>query len=143
MNVLRGQGPREDKPRSWDGMRRHLTNLRPVLTQWAAGGMTSLREATTDHIQDALDGLDGTARRQLVIALRSLFRALKRERLVFRDLARHLPVGDVWGIPRPIPSDQMAGVLDQAATPFHGSPSLWPPSTPCPPQRSAPRSLPT
>ncbi|MFF2752079.1 hypothetical protein ACFVVA_41910 [Kitasatospora sp. NPDC058048] len=118
VEVLRGQCRRENEPRSWENIRRYLTNLRPVLTAWTAGGMTTLREVTADHLQNALDNLDGTACRQLAIALRSLFRALKRERLVFRDLARHLLVGDLTGIPRPVPSDLLAGLLDQAATPF-------------------------
>ncbi|MEV8341601.1 hypothetical protein [Streptomyces niveus] len=42
----------------------------------------------------------------------------ERERLVFRDLVRHLPVGDLTGIPRPVPSDVLARLLDQATTPF-------------------------
>ncbi|MFF4934252.1 site-specific integrase [Streptomyces griseofuscus] len=117
-DVLRTQGPREGEPRSWESIRSYLTHLRPVLTAWAQAGMTSLREATADHLQDALDALDGASRRQLTIALRSLFKALKRERLVFRDLARGLPVGDLTGLPRPVPSDVVASLLDHATTAF-------------------------
>ncbi|WP_308191857.1 site-specific integrase [Kitasatospora humi] len=117
-DVLRTQGPRQDEPRSWESIRSYLTHLRPVLTAWTQAGMTSLREATADHLQDALDALDGAARRQLAITLRSLFRVLKREKLVFRDLARGLPVGDLTGIPRPVPSDVLAGLLDRATTAF-------------------------
>ncbi|MFD3622334.1 hypothetical protein ACFWWT_45725 [Streptomyces sp. NPDC058676] len=80
--------------------------------------MTTLREVTLDHLHDALENLTGTARRQLATSLRSLFRALKRERLIFRDLARHLAVGDLTGIPRPVPSDLLPGLLDHAATPL-------------------------
>ncbi|MEU9056241.1 hypothetical protein AB0D37_38625 [Streptomyces sp. NPDC048384] len=118
VRALRGQGPRENEPRNWEGIRRYLSTLRPVLTAWTATGMTTLREVTADHIQDTLDGLEGTVRRQRATALRSLFGALKRERLVFLDLVRHLPVGDLTGIPRPVPSDVLAGLLDQATTPF-------------------------
>ncbi|WP_329028227.1 hypothetical protein [Streptomyces sp. NBC_00690] len=118
VQTLRGQGPRENEPRSWEGIRRYLTTLRPTLTAWTATGMTTLREVTADHIQDTMNGLEGTGRRQRATALRSLFRTLKRERLVFRDLARHLPVGDLTGIPRPVPSDVLASLLDQASTPF-------------------------
>ncbi|MET9411542.1 hypothetical protein ABZX90_38220 [Streptomyces sp. NPDC002935] len=50
-----------------------------------------------------------TARRGLATALRSLFRALKRERVIFRNPARDLPVGDIKGIPKSIPSDILMG----------------------------------
>ncbi|MEV5884309.1 hypothetical protein AB0L74_16515 [Streptomyces sp. NPDC052020] len=49
--------------------------------------------------------------------LRSLFRSSKRQRVVFRDPA-NLPVGDLKGIPRSVPSDLLAGLLDHAATPL-------------------------
>ncbi|WP_344392074.1 hypothetical protein [Streptomyces vastus] len=117
-DVLRSQGPRESEPRSWEGIRRYLTNLEPALIAWTQAGMTTLREVTLDHLQEALDDLAGTARRQLAVALRSLFRALKQKKVVFRDPTRHLAVGDLTGIPRPVPSDQLAGLLDQAETPF-------------------------
>ncbi|MER7769589.1 cyclic nucleotide-binding domain-containing protein [Kitasatospora sp. NPDC096140] len=141
-DVLRTQGPREDEPRSWESIRSYLTHLRPALTAWAQAGMTSLREATADHLQDALDDLDGAARRQLTIALRSLFKALKRERLVFRDLARHLPVGDLTGIPRPVPPTCRPACSTTPPPRSRGSPSHWPLSTPSRPPRSAPRSPP-
>ncbi|MER5986999.1 hypothetical protein [Streptomyces sp. NPDC001787] len=73
--------------------------------------MTTLREVTADHTQDMLDGMEGTVRRRRATALCSLFRALKRERLVFRDLDRHLPVGDLTNIPRPAPSDVLVGLF--------------------------------
>ncbi|MFB6962005.1 hypothetical protein ACFCYB_34745 [Streptomyces sp. NPDC056309] len=117
-DILRGQGPRENEPRSWYGIRRYLTILQPTLTAWTAAGITTLREVTPDHLQDALENLAGTARRQLATSLRSLFRALKRKRLVFHDPARHLAVGDLTGTPRPVPSDLLTGLLDHAATPF-------------------------
>ncbi|MDT0485353.1 hypothetical protein [Streptomyces doebereineriae] len=116
--MLRGQGPSENEPRSWEGIRRYLTTLQPTLIAWTAAGMTTLREVTSDHLHAALENLTGTARRQLATSLRSLFRALKRERLIFRDLARNLAVGDLTGIPRPVSSDLLAGLLDRAATPF-------------------------
>ncbi|WP_216825611.1 hypothetical protein [Streptomyces sp. P3] len=118
VDVLRGQGPREDEPRSWEGVRRYLTTLQPALIAWTAAGMTTLREVTSDHLQVTLEDLTGTARRQLATALRSLFRALKRKRVIFRDLARYLAVGDLTGIPRPVPSDLLVGLLDRTETPF-------------------------
>lgn len=117
-NALRGQGPRHEEPRSWEGIRRYLTALQPTLTAWTAAGMTTLREVTSDHLQDALDAMAGTARRYLAIALRSLFRVLKRQRLIFRDLGRPLAVGDLTGMPRQVPADVLVGLFDRATGPF-------------------------
>ncbi|MDT7839596.1 hypothetical protein [Streptomyces justiciae] len=68
VKVLRDQGRREGEPRSWDGIRRFLTYLRPALIAWTSDGMTSLRDVTTDHLQDALADLDGAHRRLLATA---------------------------------------------------------------------------
>ncbi|MFI6670974.1 hypothetical protein ACIBM1_39465 [Streptomyces sp. NPDC050481] len=117
VKAMREQGHREGEPRGCDGIRRYLTALHPTLTAWTTTGVTSLREITTTHIEDAVDGPTRYARRGLATALRSLFRALKRERVIFRNPARNLPVGDIKGIPRSIPSDRLMGLLDQARTP--------------------------
>ncbi|MFF7987834.1 hypothetical protein ACFZDK_53915 [Streptomyces sp. NPDC007901] len=80
--------------------------------------MTSLREITKDQVKNAVDGVTGYARRGLATAMRSLFRALKRERVIFGNPARDLPVGDIKGVPKSIPSDLLVGLLDQATTPL-------------------------
>ncbi|MGW3954689.1 hypothetical protein ACWEKM_28000 [Streptomyces sp. NPDC004752] len=119
VKVMREQGRREGEPRGYDGIRRYLTTLQPTLTVWTTtAGVNSLREITKDHVENAVDGLSGYARRGLATALRSLFRALKRERMIFRNPTRHLPVGDLKGIPKSIPSDLLMGLLDQTATPL-------------------------
>ncbi|MGA5171247.1 MULTISPECIES: hypothetical protein [Streptomyces] len=51
-------------------------------------------------------------------AVRSLFKALKQERVIFRDPARGLPVGWTAGVPQAVPSDLLAELLDQVKTPF-------------------------
>ncbi|MFD9336642.1 hypothetical protein ACFWBF_19915 [Streptomyces sp. NPDC060028] len=58
--------------------------LRPVLTAWTGSGITTLREITSDHVVSAVDGLARGPRRQLAVVLRSLFRALRQERVIFR-----------------------------------------------------------
>nr|WP_138968746.1 hypothetical protein [Streptomyces sp. YIM 121038] len=118
VTLLRSQGPRENEPRSYEGIRRYLGALQPVLTGWVASGMVTLREVTSTDTKSAVENLSGYARRGLAIALRSLFRALKRERVIFLNPARDLPVGDIEGLPRSVPSDLLAGLLDQAPTPF-------------------------
>ncbi|MEU3283101.1 hypothetical protein [Streptomyces antibioticus] len=75
-------------------------------TTWPA----SLREISKD--------LSGYARRGTAIVLRSLFRASEREGKIVRNPARNLPVGDLKGIARSIPSDRLMGLLDHAGTPL-------------------------
>ncbi|OAH09878.1 hypothetical protein [Streptomyces jeddahensis] len=70
--------------------------------------MTTLRQIISAHAEAAVEGLSGYARRALAITLRSLFRALKRERVIFRNPTRDLPVGDLKGIPKSVPSDLLA-----------------------------------
>jgi hypothetical protein len=118
VDVLRSQGRREGEFRSWDGIRHYLAYVQPVLTDWTAIGVATLREITQHQVEDAVNGVSGHARRQLAIVLRTLFRSLKRQRVIFRDPARNLHVGDLKGIPRSLPSDLLAGLLDHAATPL-------------------------
>ncbi|MEU0352744.1 hypothetical protein ABZ302_38935 [Streptomyces sp. NPDC006237] len=118
VKVLRGQGRREHEARSYDGIRRYLASLQPVLTAWTRSGITTLRQITSDHATTAVDDLTGSARRQLAIGLRSLFKALRQEHVVFRDPTRNLPVGDLKGIPKSVPSDLLATLLDRATTPL-------------------------
>ncbi|WP_225101642.1 hypothetical protein [Streptomyces sp. CoH27] len=119
VKVMREQVRREGEPRGYDGIRRYLTTLQPTLTVWTTtAGVGSLREITKEQVEDAVDDLSGYARRGLAIALRSLFRALKRERVIFRNPARDLPVGDLKGVPKSIPADVLMGLLDQVTTPL-------------------------
>ncbi|MEU9945018.1 hypothetical protein [Streptomyces lavendulae] len=119
VEVLREQGRREGEPRGYDGIRRYLARLQPVLTHWTATvGVSSLRQVTKGHVDDAVAELSGMARRSLATVLRSLFRALKSRRVIFQNPARDLPVGDLTGLPRSIPSDRLMGLLDQTETPL-------------------------
>ncbi|MFB7499347.1 hypothetical protein ACFC09_32480 [Streptomyces sp. NPDC056161] len=118
VDVLRSQGRREGEFRGWDGIRRYLDYLQPVLTVWAATGVTTLREITQQQVEDAVKNLSGHARRQLAIVLRSLFRSLKGQRVIFCDPAQNLPVGALKGVSQSVPSDLLAGLLDHAATPL-------------------------
>lgn len=60
----------------------------------------------------------GGPRKGLAIALRSLFRALKQERIIFQDPTRELVVPDVPRLPAPVPSDILAGLLQQVETAY-------------------------
>ncbi|MER7468753.1 hypothetical protein [Streptomyces sp. NPDC097981] len=118
VKVIRSRGRHHGEVRGYAGIRPYLASLQPVHTAWAEAGVLSLREVTRHHIEAAVDGRSGRARRQLAVALRSLFKALKRERVVFRDPAQHLPVGNPTGIPKPVPSDLLASALQQTKTPL-------------------------
>jgi hypothetical protein len=118
VTVLRGQGRRERQPRGYDYIRRNLAALRPVLTGWAADGMTTLRQITPGDIETAVAERRGAPRRHLAVCLRSLFRALRQERVVFRDPTRNLVVVGTGGLPKSVPSDVLAGLLDQVKPAF-------------------------
>ncbi|MCY0926185.1 hypothetical protein OTB20_08170 [Streptomyces sp. H27-H1] len=77
-----------------------------------ASGLSDPRQITKKHIEDALDPLRGDQAHRLHTALRSLFRALKRERLVFRDPARSIALTSNRPVPTALPSDRVAGLLD-------------------------------
>ncbi|MFJ4188157.1 hypothetical protein [Kitasatospora sp. NPDC089509] len=85
----------------------------PVLQQWSQR-MTSLREATPQDVETAVDERAGSRRHDTHCALRSLFRALKRERVTFRDPARKYSIPKVVTVPRRIPTDRLVGLLDRA-----------------------------
>ncbi|MFE4023248.1 hypothetical protein ACFXPZ_38630 [Streptomyces sp. NPDC059101] len=53
----------------------------------------------------------------MLYAVRSLFKALKRERVIFHDPARTVSASHRPVVPRPVPSDRLAGLIDRAPTP--------------------------
>jgi hypothetical protein len=89
----------------------------PVLRQWGERAeVDSLRSITADDVQATLQSRTGSSAHRMQTALRSLFRALKRERLIFRDPARGIRVSRASKLPRPLPSDRLRGLLDRAPT---------------------------
>src|SRR6266511_425953 len=101
----------------WALIRRYLTIAAPILRQWGErADVDSLRSITTDDIQDVLKNRTGSGAHRLQTALRSLFRALKRERLIFRDPARGITVTRASRLPQAVPSDRLRGLLDRAPT---------------------------
>ncbi len=117
IRVLRGEGRRPSPVMGWALIRRYLAIAAPVLRQWGERGeVDSLRSITTDDVQAALKSRPGSSVRRMQTALRSLFRALKRERLIFRDPARGITVTRASRLPQPLPSDRLRGLLDRAPT---------------------------
>jgi integrase len=117
IRVLRGEGRRPSPVMGWALIRRYLTIAAPVLRQWGErADVDSLRSITTDDVQAALKSRTGSSAHRMQTALRSLFRALKRERLIFRDPARSITVSRASRLPQPLPADRLRGLLDRAPT---------------------------
>ncbi|MFJ3861481.1 tyrosine recombinase XerC [Streptomyces sp. NPDC090085] len=114
IDVLTGKAAKPSLPITSSSTRRYVKDAVPVLEHWAAAGITDLREITTDHIDTVLaDTRHLPTKRARHVALRSLFRALRRERQIFRDPARgvRLPVSP--RLPTPVPTDRLTGILDR------------------------------
>jgi len=115
--VLRGEGRRQHRPMAFEMIRKYLSYLHPVLTAWS-GRVTSLREITSDDIWHVLRQRPGQPAQDLASALRSLFRALKQERLIFRDPTRGISVPAVARLPVPIATGRLRGLIDRADGPM-------------------------
>lgn len=85
IRVLRGEGTRPSRAMGWKTIRSYLGYVLPALHQWHRQQVTSLLEISTQHVMSAIGHPPDRA---VHSGLRSLFRALKRERLIFRDPAR-------------------------------------------------------
>ncbi|MFI6341075.1 hypothetical protein [Streptomyces sp. NPDC050535] len=112
IDVLLGQGSSASRARSPKTVENYVAAILDTVEAWIAAGLTDPREITKKHIEDALDPLRGDQARRLHTALRSFFRALKRERLVFRDPARSISLTSSRSVPTALPSDRIAGLLD-------------------------------
>ncbi|WP_406386171.1 hypothetical protein [Streptomyces sp. NBC_01618] len=100
---------------NWSTIRRYAHFNVPALQQWGQR-VSSLREITQKDIEDILSSRTGEPAHSLHTSLRSLFRALKRERVIFHDPARRVSVAAKVNAPRRIPSDRLVGLLDKAPT---------------------------
>ena len=117
VKVVRGEGRREHRELPFSTIRSYLNCFYPVLVAWT-DHITSLREITHDDIQAALDERPGITARNLLPALRSLFRALRQERVIFRDPTRGITLASMRRLPVPIPTDQLQGLLDRTGGPM-------------------------
>jgi hypothetical protein len=113
--VMRGTSRRRRRPRSWMVIRNYLFSALNTLTRWA-GEHDSLREITDADVHAAMKGQTGTTAHTLRTALRSIFKALKQERLVFRDPTRAITLTAVDNLPAPLREEQLRGLLDRAET---------------------------
>lgn len=117
VQVVRGEGRREHRELPFATIRSYLNCFYPVLVAWTER-ITSLREITRDDIREALDGRPPVTARNLLPALRSLFRALRQERIIFRDPTSGITLPAMRRLPVPIPTDQLRGLIDRADGPM-------------------------
>ena len=108
MQVVRGEGRRAHREFPFATIRSYLNCLSPALASWASR-VTSLREITREDIQAALGAQPPVTARNLLSALRSLFRALKQEQIIFRDPTRGITLPAMRRLPVPIPTTSSAG----------------------------------
>ncbi|MYX84747.1 MULTISPECIES: site-specific integrase [unclassified Streptomyces] len=113
IDVLTGQGNKPSLARSPETINRYVRDVATTLRAWHTAGLSDPREITKEHIEDVLEPLRGTAARNIHVGLRSMLRALKRERLIFRDPARTVVLVVARHLPAPLPSDRLRGLLDK------------------------------
>ncbi len=113
IDVLQGQGSKENWKRSPKTIDNYLDAAAPVLTAWHKAGVESPREVTQEDIEAVLEPLAGHHAQRVHTALRSYFRALRRERLVFRDPARTVSLASARPLPATLASDRLTGILNR------------------------------
>ncbi|GHD58113.1 hypothetical protein GCM10010317_046830 [Streptomyces mirabilis] len=104
--VLRGCGKRPSPPMRWHTIRGYTLHVVSVLGAW--DHLASLGEVTEQEVKTA------AVNYSVFTSLRSLFRALRRERRIFRDPARNVHLTTPVRVPRPIPADRLKGLLNRA-----------------------------
>ncbi|MFJ3762964.1 hypothetical protein [Streptomyces sp. NPDC090080] len=110
MHQGRLQPPRR-RPRSAATLRAQLSWALPALTQWAAAGKTSLREITPHDVRTARPPT-GSPRSHMLQGLRSLFRILKDQHLVFTDPTAGMRTGShLATIPLPLDAGPIRDAL--------------------------------
>ncbi|MFJ9371405.1 hypothetical protein ACIRRA_44380 [Nocardia sp. NPDC101769] len=112
VEVERGHGHRSRRrKRSFCSIRRYLSEIMPVLREWAER-VESLKQITTDDVKAAIAARKGNAARSIHIELRNVFRALRHERVIFRDPTRGLTFPAISTVPAVVGSDRLRGLID-------------------------------
>lgn len=118
IKVVRGEGKWEHASRSYRSIFRYFHVFKPILEGWLTDGVESLREVSRDDVKDAIATRKGTPARSIHIVLRNVFRALRQERVIFKDPTRGLIFAGIQKTPPSVPSDRLAGVLSHAKDDF-------------------------
>jgi hypothetical protein len=113
VKVMRGDGRRRRRLRSWTVIRNYLYTTLPTLRDWSTRH-ASLREVTEADARAAIQKTTGTTAQTHRTGLRSIFTALKQERVIFRDPTRGTVLGKVDNLPTGLRDDQLRGLIDRA-----------------------------
>ncbi|MCA1844680.1 MAG: hypothetical protein LC792_16105 [Actinobacteria bacterium] len=120
IDVLKGHAGRGGRPRSPMTIKGYLRVLGPAWSAWSEC-YESLRQVTTADIVEQLDKHQGTGRRMATTAMRSLFRILKEQRMIFADPAVRITCGPYSPPPiLPVDPHARAGLLARDASPLFG-----------------------
>jgi integrase len=84
----------------------------PVLDEWSSRYIF-LRQVTREDVLRAIDPDNGPDIHHRMVAIRSLFKALRQERLIFADPTRDISLPKHEMPPRSLPSDRLAGLLER------------------------------
>ncbi|MFF7082671.1 hypothetical protein [Streptomyces lavendulae] len=114
IDVLTGQGSRPSRSIAPTTIYNYVSFAAPILQGFSAQGIDDPRQVTKEIIEAALEPLKRPHARSVHTGLRSLFRALRREGLVFRDPARTISLSIARHAPVPLPTDRLKGILDNA-----------------------------
>ncbi len=117
ISVLRGNGRHRRRPLPWASIRRYVSYLRPVLRDWAQQ-YDDLKQVTGDDVQAAIAQVSGSSAGDRHVAVRSLFTALKQQRLVFANPAAHIRLKGHQQPAKPIPPDHLASLLERTNDPL-------------------------
>lgn len=129
LDELPGTG-RRGRPHAATTVASYLRTVLPAARSWAER-YTSLREVASDDVSGWVAPLTGSVRVGALVALRSLFKTLKSQRLIFTDPARGLrpgrfPQRPVLGLD----PDTRSRLMSNTPAPTTDWCCCWPGSTP-------------
>lgn len=110
-------GAARSHPRADSTARNYLAAALPALEEWSAR-RGHLREITRDDVLDQIQALTGRHRQSTLTALRSLFAWAKRNKVIFRDPAAQVKIGQLErGIFQPLAPDDINRTIAAATSP--------------------------
>jgi len=116
LRTMHDGGPRT-KPRDMATVQNYMNNVRPALIDWSLR-YDHLREVTREDILTVLEGLHGSDRHNVLVAMRRLFAFCGKTRVIFRDPTRGLRVGQhPYGIVQPLEQRDLDQAVEIATTP--------------------------
>lgn len=117
IDVLLGTGSKPNRAVASATIYQYVWSTVPVLKSWIAAGKSDLREVSNEDVKKAIADRSDSLRQGAHVGLRSLFRALRRERVIFRDPGRTVTLTRPPKLPVPLPTDRLRGLLDKVDDP--------------------------